>query len=99
MLEIQHTSSVSPVYGRLKTIVLQCRGWIEAEGHEVNEFIEASDGWILCSLPILCTTHPGVIRVKKLKKIGYSYIADKDDPVWPTRFDLIVNALAVAILL
>jgi hypothetical protein len=78
------------------------------EGHEVNELIEASNRWILCSLAIFCPVHPGVFRAKKLEKIGFSFEFKNGEqtlsltskmtlfgPRGLTRFE---NALAVAIL-
>ena len=42
------------------------------EGNEVVAFFEASNHWILCSLPISCTIYPGIFQAQKLEKIGYS---------------------------
>jgi hypothetical protein len=65
-----HTNSIPPVYGRLKTIVLfQCCGSINVEGHEVNEFIEASNGWSLCSL-LIFVLRIWVFSKKKMKKLA-----------------------------
>lgn len=58
----------SPLQSTLKTVALVCLGSIEVEGDQINDVIEASNDWSLCSLPMLCTTHPGIFREKNSEK-------------------------------
>jgi hypothetical protein len=69
-----HSSYSPPLQSTLMTVPLVYFGSIEVEGDRINELIEASNDWILCSLPMLCTTHPGIFRAKKLGKTGYSFM-------------------------
>lgn len=56
------------------TIALECCGLIEVESDELNAFVAASNDLRLCSLRTSRTVHPGIIRAKKLGKIGFSFV-------------------------
>ena len=49
--------------------MLECFGSIEVEGDGIKALNEASNAWISCGLPMLCTIYPGIFRAKKLGKI------------------------------